>query len=63
MVTILKEYYVRTEPNGVPVSAVDVAYATGDDLPTNYAFGIALCTSGDDKGKVKIFDGSSWNEQ
>lgn len=61
----IKEFYVKTTPNGTPEIAVEIWYDSDNDtLPTNYAeSSIAYCYTGTDKGKTKVFDGSTWVEQ
>ena len=60
----IKETYVKTEPNGTPAVAAEIYYKTSESLPTIYAEGsIAYCYDGADKGKIYIYDGSTWVEQ
>lgn len=60
----IKEFYVKTTPNGTPEIAVEVWCKSADTKPTGYAEGsIAYCYEGADKGKTFIYDGTTWVEQ
>lgn len=60
----IKEFYVKTSPNGTPAMAVEIWYKSDETLPEGYAEGsIAYCYDGADKGKVYIYDGTAWVEQ
>ncbi len=60
----IKEFYVKTSPNGTPAMAVEIWYKASETLPNGYAEGsVAYCYDGADKGKVYIYDGSAWVEQ
>lgn len=61
---IIEEKYVRKTINGDKEMSVQIFYAASETLPTNYAEGsVAYCYDGADKGKVYVFNGTTWVEQ
>lgn len=60
---ISKAYFTNVE-TGSPETTVEIWYKTSEALPDGYAEGsVAYCYDGADKGKFKVYDGSSWIEQ
>lgn len=63
---IIKEFYVKTEPNGTPIVAAEILFETDEfnNLPTLYAeHSLALCDKGEKIGKVFAFVGGEWVPQ